>query len=393
MKKLLVLNMLALLSFTFVNTYAQDKPKKKGGFFKEIFDELKEDLMGTPGAIDKNNINKYYNAFANKESNDSTIQSMVTDSAKHIAFTSGLSYYDPINGGFYVTQGLHNPPELRASSGTYYFYFQNMADYRFLKMSDKDIKEEFRGTSGNVNVGEVKKGMDNIEVYSYFMVDTAYTNIHGAKIIVANVHKVKVKWRYAEHSSNEIAVIEEPVSNAPIPYTRTIENTTLYGLYKEYPFYKDEDWPKVAITFTNFPKIYSEELYFMADPNVGQFDQFLSYPIISLKATIWEDKNTKIEIPEFTYLPCDFNTFGIPTANVVMWGLGSAQAIMKENTGYERTNGPIPPQHYLPQAPYEHKTYFENASPGIAVVSDILNKIGYDWSKKGDRRVWFNIEQ
>ncbi|MFW5804214.1 MAG: hypothetical protein ACOCWG_03175, partial [bacterium] len=141
MKKILILNLIALLSLYVVDLNAQDKPKKKGGFFKEIFHELKEDLMGTPGAIDKNNISKYYNAFANKESNDSTIQSLVTDSANHIAFTSSLSYYDPINGGFYVTQGLHNPPELRASSGSYYFYFQNMAEYRFLKMSDNDIKE------------------------------------------------------------------------------------------------------------------------------------------------------------------------------------------------------------------------------------------------------------
>ena len=259
-------------------------------------------------------------------------------------------------------------------------------------MSDKDIKEEFRGTSGDVNVSEVKKGMDNIEFYAYFMIDTAYTNIHGAKIIIANIHKVRVKWRYAEYSSNEIAEIEEPIKNTVIPYYRTLENTELNGLFKEYPFYTDEDWPKVAITFTRFPEIYSEELYFMADPNVGQFDQFLSYPIISLKATIWEDKNTKIEIPEFTYLPCDFNTYGMPTADVAMWGIGSAQALVKENSGYERTAGPLPPQHYLPQSPYSQKTYFEHSSPGITVVSDILNKIGYDWSKKGDRRVWFNME-
>ena len=108
MKKLLILNL--LLSFCLlvaVKTNAQEKPKKKGGFFKEIFDELKEDLMGAPGAIDKSNISKYYNAFVNKESKDSTIQRVVWGLGSAQALMKENIGYERTSGQFHHSITYH----------------------------------------------------------------------------------------------------------------------------------------------------------------------------------------------------------------------------------------------------------------------------------------------
>lgn len=237
----------------------------------------------------------------------------------------------------------------------------------------------------------MKKGVDNIVVSAYFNLDTAFTNKHGVRIISGDITKLEVRWNYEDYKSIGLGVIKGYNEDVPVPYYRSIADTKLYQFFKSYPFYTDEDWPRVCINVTHFPEIYSEELYFMADPQVGQFEEFKKYPPISMQATIWMSEEEKIEIPAFAYLPCDFDTYGVPTADVLSWGMGYAQSMMKENTGYKRTAGPTPPQHHLPQTPFEHKTFFEHSSPGIAVVADVLHKLGYDWNKIGDRRVWFNI--
>lgn len=137
------------------NLLAQDNKKKKRGFFKELASGFKEALMGPPGAIDKNTVGKYYAAFTQKDSQDSSIIKLVNDTSKHIAFTSSLSKYDPYNGGFYLNTSLFSPPALKTSSHDYYFIFNNLAEFRFLKVSNRSIKYKFNTEliGNNVNVG------------------------------------------------------------------------------------------------------------------------------------------------------------------------------------------------------------------------------------------------
>jgi len=369
---------------------AQEKEKNKGGF-KKFLNDMKKELLDE-GKITKNSVDEYYNALVSVNENDTAAQKMLADTSLHISFMSKLTKYDEKLKSFFITASRYNLPTMENSSGKYKIFMKNIQDFRHIPMSDEQIREAFNTKSfGNdANVPNMKKGDLDVRLNMYMKLDTAYTLDNGLKIIDGRVTKMEVEWKYSEYGFLKIAEIVDRDNRDECPYCTILEETALYKYLQPYPFLKDEDWPRIAITIDYFPRSYMD-----INPSTleGQLNRFYNLPPILMRATIWNNENEKIEVPDFCYFPADFKTFGEALVDLSIWGIGSMSALTKENTGYGRTEGPVPPKNPLPQTPSYHKEFFGVNSNGIIFLGDLLNKIGYDWNRIGDRRVWVNISE
>lgn len=356
---------------------------------KGLLAKLKDE-MNPPGKLSERNIDLYYMALSKPDPSDTASVRMINNPDNYIEFIATLSKYDERNGGFYLAIGRYNLPVIKSNSSQYWFYMDNIQNFRFLPMNEESIRKGFSTSlaSSNVNLEQAKKGGQTVIISMYMNLDTAYINKQEVKLISGSVNRLKVEWRYGEYSKRELIELKEPITHSEVPFYTNIEETPLFKFLNDYPFYTDEDWPRISITITSFPKEYQKENFNNGEERAK--DLIKCTPIIA-KAVIWQSKTKKIIVPEFTFFPADFRRLTISSFDT--WGLGSVKSVVLENTGYKRTEGPTPPQHPLPQTPIEHKAYFETASSGRAAIADILNKIGYDSNKSGDRRVWFNIQE
>lgn len=386
MNKLSIFTLLFLfLSFT---VYCQEKnKKKKKGFFAKIAEAFKP----VPGELGAHNIDDYFNSITHELTDDPEHKALRADTNTHVVFPAKLGVYDEQAGGFPIILGRYDHPYLKTSNRTYYFLLRNINQFRFFSFSkDKIINDRMKHGS-------------NLALKFFFKADTAYENRKKARIIDGSIHKTEVVLLGDNYYKNEIAVIKEPhiYGESLPPYYANLEDTQLNNYFKHYPFYTDEDWPRVSITFTHFPEIYRKNVMqnsmdksiVTGNRNGTGIIKFDDFGTCYMNAVIWKSETEKIEIPEFSWHPYDFTTFNTPTDEIGGWGLGSVTASLKENTGYQRTEGPIPPRYPFPQTPHNHKDYAEYSTGGALVIADILNKMGFDWNKRADRRVWFNIKE
>nr|WP_319399446.1 hypothetical protein [uncultured Carboxylicivirga sp.] len=367
------------LSISFYSD-GQEKKKKKG-FFNKVGGLLK----GEPGAFDFMDADKYWNMLENPELTDPESAKLFEDSLLRVSFQTKLSAYDEYYKGFYITIPRREGLKFESRTANYTVYFRGISKYRFLPMTEEDIKENFEPslltTTSHVDIDKEKRGNQDIGVRLYFKPDTFFINGEGNRVVVAAVSKIKVE---ALREPTPLT-LGETTDNPPFA-GRTIEDTELYRLFKNNVFDKKNAWPRVCINITHLPKNYQKNLSILDDNE----ERNNIRSIATATATIWYSENEKIEIPEFTYFPCDFAAFDIALADIgISWAYGLKGYATTTNNGYKRT-GPLHPSNPIPTDQQNVKMCITGGY-GNRFFGDLLYKMDFNWNQD-DNRVWFSVD-
>jgi hypothetical protein len=379
MRNVVLVTVICLFS---INAWCQETKKKS------VWAKLSE-AMNPPGIIDQNTVDKYWNALTSKLPNDTLSAALLADERNRTVLETNLTMYDDRVGGFYLKHQASPYPIAKSKTATYHFQISNLLDYRFFTMDDETIKKKFNKsmTGNDVNVANVKNGGQKVDAVYYLQLDSAYM-FEKHRIIACTIKKMDVEWPYSDVQTSKLVTGYIAGASNVVPFSNIFVKSKLVGCLTDFPFYQDEDWPKVAITFTSLPDCYKKQDFAGMETRLKELQRC---PPAVFKATIWESKTKKVETGPMCYYPSDFKSAGFDAFDT--WGIGSSRNSLLENTGYKRTSGPIPPLHPLPQSPPSQKEFFTPYSVAMMMLTDILYQIGYDKTRIGDRRVWVSIQE
>ena len=141
-------------------------------------------------------------------------------------------------------------------------------------------------------------------------------------------------------------------------------------------------WPHVALTITALPQSAYKNMIMTWGSSVPQT------ACMRLSAVVWSDMRTSRVIPEETFCasqmrPTSINSLG----ETLSWGSFEERVAKPSNTGYTRTNGPLPPAKLFPEGA-DYKSFYQSQVRGTFGV--LIRMMGYDLSILGekDRRLW-----
>lgn len=145
-------------------------------------------------------------------------------------------------------------------------------------------------------------------------------------------------------------------------------------------------WPRVALTIVALPST----AYKNAIMSGYALDRRLSMnDCMRASAVVWVNTKTSRTIPEEIF--CNTQLKGtLPihtTSQAVGWGNSSELTFKKiGDTGFKRTNGPLPPAKLFPPG-IDYSRFYE--SQGNFQFGVLVRMMGYDLSDYGkDRRLW-----
>lgn len=110
---------------------------------KRVFSKIAEAFKPIPGELGAHNIDEFYQAIVLSDSNDPELVALRSDTNNHVVFPAQLGVYDEKAGGFPIILGRYDHPYLKSSNHNYYFFLENINQFRFFKISKDEIKEKF----------------------------------------------------------------------------------------------------------------------------------------------------------------------------------------------------------------------------------------------------------
>lgn len=135
------------------------------------------------------------------------------------------------------------------------------------------------------------------------------------------------------------------------------------------------EWPRVALTINQLPEWFYSDL-----SKKGHYD---SNDCIVVSFTVWESAGKAKSYDNIRFCGNDI-VLDTPYAKLSLWsGFGSARKT--DNTGKQRSAGPLPPERLFP-----NKTGLDMFFPGHGsfYLGGIMATLGYNWNESQDYRFW-----
>lgn len=155
-----------------------------------------------------------------------------------------------------------------------------------------------------------------------------------------------------------------------------VVNTKLANIFAKYPATSDEapEWPKIAITISEIPKVQLENHYMAHQPAPNECMRF------SIK--LWSNAKKSESFNNLELCGSDIVP-GVSFSNVMTW---KNFPITGKTAGQVRT-GPTPPYNKLPSSPLLNRWFLNDT--GYYYLGSLMYSLGYDWNYAPDtRRVW-----
>jgi hypothetical protein len=165
----------------------------------------------------------------------------------------------------------------------------------------------------------------------------------------------------------------------------SFKDTELYGLFIKHPYNTtisfERQFPRVALIVLDAPRNHSK------DSGVSKHKACWR-----LRARLWQRRDQSKDIESFHWCtPYDIAT-DVPLSGAYEWFAVDASKTGFENTGNQRTSGPVPPISAMPsdlrhQKFWQSEKFGPHTMDGVMVLS-LLYHMGFDWSVLEDRRAW-----
>ena len=165
----------------------------------------------------------------------------------------------------------------------------------------------------------------------------------------------------------------------------SFKDTELYGLFIKHPYDTrlsfEQQFPRVALVVLDAPRNHTKP-----------YGLSMHRACWKLRAKLWRRRDQSKDIETFHWCsPHDIAT-DVPLSGGNQWFLVDSAKGQFENTGNQRTPGPVPPFSAVPldlrhQKFWQSERFGPHTMDGVMLLS-LLYHMGFDWSILEDRRVW-----